>query len=77
MRSPSSPKNFGKRSLSTRSVGLLITNADRAKSTFFVQLSQQQSIDNQVSQLAVSFDADFVIRADGQLIERSLLSTHF
>ena len=77
MRSPNSPKNFGKRSSSTRLVYLLITDVDQAKSMLFVQLSQQQSIDNQVSQLAVSFDTDFVIRADGQLIERSLLLMHF
>ena len=62
MRSPNSPKNFGKRSSSTRLVCLLVTDVDRAKSMFFVQLSQQQSIDNQVSQLAVSSEADFVIR---------------
>ena len=55
MRSPSSLRSFGKRSSSTRLVCSLVISAEWIKSVFFGQLSQQQSVDNRVSQLAVSF----------------------
>ena len=54
MRSPSLRKNFGKQYSSTRLACSIIINTSWVKLMLYGQLSQQQSMDDQVSQLAVS-----------------------